>query len=91
MLLLFYLALFSSINNKGTVHIIFFIVYSRSDTVPSLQLTVMLKMLNELPEFALLVAEVLVEPEGSSGSKPKPVSLQRNLIILMCKEPTSLV
>lgn len=84
MLLSFYLTLFSSMNNKGTVHIIFF-VYSRSNTVPSLQLTVMLKMLNELSEFALLVAEVLIEPEDFSGSKSRPISLQRNLIILMCK------
>lgn len=43
MLLPFYFTLISNVNINGIAHIVFFIVSSRSGTVPSLQLTVMFK------------------------------------------------
>lgn len=43
MLLPFYLTLLSNVDINGIAHIVFFIVYHRSGTVFSLQLTVMFK------------------------------------------------
>lgn len=61
MLLSFYLTLFDN-NDKGIAQNLFFIGSIRWDTVPSLQFAFVLEMLNELPKFTLLVAEL--EPEG---------------------------